>query len=53
MLYTGSFDHSIRSWDLKDMHNRIRERRIMRREDLIVRICSLIMLLRVEDKKYI
>lgn len=36
MLYTGSFDHSIRSWDLKEMHNRIRERAIMYREDLNV-----------------
>lgn len=26
MLYSGSFDHSIRSWDLKEMYNRIRER---------------------------
>ena len=36
MLYSGSFDHSIRSWELKDMHNRIRERAIMLREDLMV-----------------
>ena len=36
MLYTGSFDRTIRSWDLKEMNNRIRERAIMYREDLNV-----------------
>jgi hypothetical protein len=34
MLYSGSFDHSIRSWDLTEMHSRIRERLKMCREDL-------------------
>jgi len=34
MLYSGSYDHSIRSWDLKEMQNRIRERSIMSGEDL-------------------
>ena len=34
VLYSGSFDHSIRSWDLKEMENRIRERAIMFREDI-------------------
>lgn len=38
MLYSGAFDHSIRSWDLKEMYNRIRERRIMFREDINVSI---------------
>ena len=34
MLYSGSFDHSIRSWDLAEMLNRIRERNYMAKEDL-------------------
>ena len=34
MLYSGSFDHSIRSWDLNEMKNRIRERSFMSSEDL-------------------
>lgn len=34
MLYTGSYDHLIYSWDLKEMYNRIRERKNMAREDL-------------------
>jgi F-box and WD-40 domain protein 1/11/F-box/WD-40 domain protein 7 len=34
MLYSGSYDHSIRSWDLREMHDRIRERSIMFAEDL-------------------
>ncbi len=34
-LYSGSFDHSIRSWDLKEMMNRIRERSIMFREEIM------------------
>ncbi len=33
-LYSGSYDHSIRSWDLKEMHNRIRERIKMFAEDI-------------------
>jgi F-box and WD-40 domain protein 1/11/F-box/WD-40 domain protein 7 len=36
MLYSGSYDHSIRSWDLREMYNRIRERAIMYREDINV-----------------
>ena len=34
MLYSGSFDHSIRSWDINEMKNRIRERSFMTGEDL-------------------
>lgn len=34
MLYTGSYDHTIRSWDIKEMKNRIRERIYMTKEDL-------------------
>lgn len=34
MLYTGSYDHSIRSWDIKEMLHRIRERNLMAWEDL-------------------
>lgn len=34
MLFSGSNDHSIRSWDLKEMENRIRERKFMIREDI-------------------
>lgn len=34
MLYSGSFDHSIRSWNLHEMENRIREREHMGREEL-------------------
>lgn len=34
MLYTGSYDHSIRSWDIKQMIFRIRERAMMCWEDL-------------------
>lgn len=26
MLYSGSYDHSIRSWDIKEMMQRISER---------------------------
>lgn len=37
MLYSGSSDHTIRSWDLKEMENRIRERRYMIREDILSR----------------
>ena len=51
MLYTGSFDHSIRSWDLKEMHNRIRERAIMYREDLNVIEFKISPLPRVEEMK--
>ena len=36
MLYSGAYDHTIRSWDLKEMHNRIRERVIIYKEDLNV-----------------
>jgi hypothetical protein len=39
MLYSGAYDHSIRSWDLKEMYNRIRERAIMYKEDINVRLC--------------
>lgn len=34
MLYSGSFDHSIRSWNLKEMDSRIRERSHMFKEDI-------------------
>ena len=34
MLYSGSYDHSIRSWDLIEMKDRIRERARMLKEDL-------------------
>lgn len=34
MLYSGSFDHLILSWDLKEMYNRIRERFRMFCEDV-------------------
>ena len=34
MLYSGSFDHSIRSWDLKEMIQRISERDCMSFEDI-------------------
>jgi F-box and WD-40 domain protein 1/11/F-box/WD-40 domain protein 7 len=36
MLYSGAYDHSIRSWDLKELYSRIRERAIMYREDINV-----------------
>lgn len=36
MLYSGSYDHLIRSWDLQEMYQRIRERAIMYKEDLNV-----------------
>lgn len=39
MLYSGSYDHSIRSWDIKEMMQRISERNSMGFED-------------VESKKY-
>jgi WD40 repeat protein len=39
MLYSGSYDHSIRSWDIKEMMQRIVERNSMSFED-------------VESKKY-
>ena len=34
MLYSGSFDHSIRSWDLQEMSKRIVDRNIMLKEEL-------------------
>ncbi|CAD8059262.1 unnamed protein product [Paramecium sonneborni] len=34
LLYSGSYDHLIRSWDLEEMYQRIRERAIMEKEDL-------------------
>ena len=36
-LYSGSFDHSIRSWDLVEMYKRIQERQFMIREDILTR----------------
>jgi len=39
MLYSGSYDHSIRSWDLREMGQRILERDCLAFED-------------VESKKY-
>lgn len=37
MVFSASFDHSIRSWDLKEMENRIWERRMMLREEILSR----------------
>ena len=37
MVFSGSNDHTIRSWDLNEMENRIWERRMMIREDIISR----------------
>ena len=37
MLYTGSYDHSIRNWDLSEMYKRIQERAFMIREDIETR----------------
>ena len=34
MLYSGSYDHSIRSWDIKEMMQRIVERNSMASEDV-------------------
>ena len=34
MLYSGSYDHSIRSWDLREMMQRISEREQMCWEDI-------------------
>jgi F-box and WD-40 domain protein 1/11/F-box/WD-40 domain protein 7 len=34
MLYSGSYDHSIRSWDVKEMMQRISERNSMSFEDV-------------------
>ena len=34
MMYTGSFDQSIRTWDIEEMTNRIRERKVMEWESL-------------------
>lgn len=34
MLYSGSYDHSIRSWDLKEMEQRIFERNCLAFEDI-------------------
>jgi F-box and WD-40 domain protein 1/11/F-box/WD-40 domain protein 7 len=34
MVYSGSYDHSIRSWDLKEMMQRIYERECMEFEDI-------------------
>lgn len=34
MLYSGSYDHSIRSWDIKEMMQRISERELMSFEDI-------------------
>lgn len=34
MLYSGSLDHYIRSWDLDEMHLRIRERAFMNQCDI-------------------
>lgn len=39
MLFSGSYDHSIRSWDIEEMIQRINERNCMLYED-------------VESKKY-
>lgn len=35
MLYSGSYDHSIIAWDLKEMATRIREKKYMYIEDVI------------------
>lgn len=34
MLYSGSFDHLIRSWDIREMIQRISERNLMSFEDI-------------------
>ena len=34
MIYSGSYDHSIRSWDVQEMVKRIADRRIMLKEEL-------------------
>ena len=34
-IFTGSYDHTIRSWDIGEMENRIRERKIMEKEEII------------------
>lgn len=36
-LFSGSYDHTIRSWDLIEITNRIRERKLMEREELMSR----------------
>lgn len=36
-LFSGSYDHTIRSWDLVEITNRIRERKIMENEELMSR----------------
>ena len=35
-MYTGSYDHSIRSWDLIEMNKRIVEKKKMYLEDVDV-----------------
>lgn len=36
-VYSGSYDHTIRTWDVIEIMNRIRERRNMQREELLSR----------------
>ena len=33
LLYSGSYDHTIRSWNIEEMRKRIKERSIMFKED--------------------
>ena len=37
LLYSGSYDHTIRSWNIEEMRKRIKERNIMFKEDVISR----------------
>jgi len=36
-LFSGSFDHYIICWDMKDIESRIHERDLMRQEDILSR----------------
>ena len=35
LLWTGSFDHTIRSWNIEEIKIKIRERKIMALEDIV------------------
>jgi len=37
MVYSGSYDHSIRSWDLEEMNRRIEEKSLMKQEEILSR----------------
>ncbi len=36
-IFSGSYDHYIICWDLKEIEQRIRERELMREEDILSR----------------